>query len=271
MTQNITSLGRQEAALLARLASEGRSVFSTAEAASIWRGARPVGAVLHRLARNGWLARLQRGLYLLIPLEAGPERAWTESPLVIAQHLIRPAAVAYWSALSYWQLTEQLPRLTFVQSTRRKQALSVLGMPFQFVTVRPRRFFGLAPGRVSGREFKVTDREKTLLDCADRPGLGGGSLQLAEALRAGAAQIDWPRLDRYLERWGGGAVAKRLGYLAERLALPMPDRQQRLEYWRGLITRGVSLLEPGAGRSGPVVTAWQLRINVPALVPDRRA
>jgi predicted transcriptional regulator of viral defense system len=50
----------------------------------------------------GWLRRLERGVYLLIQLEAGPARAWTENGIIIAQYLVDPAVIAYWSAIHYW-------------------------------------------------------------------------------------------------------------------------------------------------------------------------
>jgi hypothetical protein len=30
-----------------------------------------------------------------------------------------------------------------------------------------------------------------------------------------------------------------------------------------MISKGISQLEPGSGKSGPIVTRWQLQINVP--------
>lgn len=74
----------------------------------------------------------------------GAERLWSESPLVIAPYLVQPSAVAYWSALDYWEMTEQLPRITFIQSPKRKRDLVILGMRFQFIYIKADRFFGLA-------------------------------------------------------------------------------------------------------------------------------
>ena len=61
--------------------------------------------------------------------------------------------------------------------------------------------------------------------------------------------------------WQGGTVTKRLGYLVDKLRIPIPEREPHLTDWQ----RMISLLEPGAGGSGPVVTRWGLRINVDAL------
>jgi len=259
------ALSTGESEFLSRLAAEGKTIFSTTEAQELWLGSTPVRTVLHRLEKKGWLQRVERGVYLLIPLEAGPERTWSESPLIIAPYLIQPAAVAYWSALHYWQMTEQIPRITFVQSTKRKRPLEIQGMRFQFVTVKGDRFFGILERMLNGKKFYVTDREKTLVDCADRPDLSGGILQLAQALETGYAEIEWLKLDAYLKRWEGGTVVKRLGYLVDRLRIPIPERESRLAEWQKMISQGISPLEPGAGRSGPVVTRWGLRINVDAL------
>ena len=255
-------MGEKESYFLARLAANGWTVFSTSEAAPYWQGATPLSLVLHRLEKKGWLKRLQQGVYLVVPLEAGPERAWSESPLVIAPYLIKPAAVAYWSALHYWQLTEQIPQVTIVQSTQRRRPVEMLGLRFHFVTVSERHFFGVTQRRLNGHLVSVTDREKTILDCADRPDLSGGILQLAQALPVAGAAIDWPRLDEYLERWGGGAVIKRLGYLVESLQVPIPLRQERLRQWQQRLSSGIADLEPGAGRRGSIVTRWRLRVNV---------
>lgn len=185
MSRNITELGPREAEFLSRLAGEGRTIFTVEQARRFWGNAAYTTNVLRRLESKGWLRRLERGKYLIIPLEAGPTRDWSESALVIAPYLIRPAAIAYWSALHYWNMTEQVPRTVFVQSTRRKHQRQkrVLGIPFRFVTVVESKFFGVVKRTLDGKPLYVTDREKTLLDAADRPDLSGGIGQLAQALR----------------------------------------------------------------------------------------
>jgi len=266
VTRTIRDLSSQEAEFLSRLAAEGQTIFSAEQAQAFWGHAGYSANVLSRLVRKGWLERLQRGVYMVIPLEAGPERAWSESGPVIAPHLIEPAAVAYWSAMHYWNMTEQVPRIVFVQSTRRKRPTVVLGMRFQFITVRPTHFFGVAKRSQDGKAVYVTDREKTLLDAADRPDLSGGIAQLASALRTAHFDMDWSRLDDYLARWGKGVVVKRLGYLVETLGLAVPDPEHRLARWQEMLSEGISPLEPSARGVGPVATRWRVRVNVDGLV-----
>jgi predicted transcriptional regulator of viral defense system len=146
-----------------------------------------------------------------------------------------------------------------------------LGVRFRFITLRPARFFGVVRRTLGGKDLYVTDREKTLLDAAARPDLSGGVAQLAQALQAAWADVDWVRLDDYVTRWGGGAPVKRLGYLVEALALPVPEREERLRRWQGMLSRGISSLEPGANAAGPVITRWRVRLNVDVLTQRRRA
>ena len=262
VTQNIRELSAQEAEFLSRLAAEGRTIFSTNEARSFWGNAAYTANVLNQLVRKRWIQRLERGVYMIIPLEAGPERAWSENALVIVPHLIRPAAVAYWSALHYWNMTEQVPRTVFVQCTRRKRAVEILGVRFRFVTIKPSRFFGVAQRTIDGKPIVVTDREKTVLDAAARPDLSGGSVHLAAALRTAHTEIDWMRLDHYLERWDDRVAVKRLGYLLEVLSLPIPDQTTRLTRWQTTVSSGISRLDPSLPAAGPIVTRWQLQVNV---------
>ncbi|MEA3350380.1 MAG: type IV toxin-antitoxin system AbiEi family antitoxin domain-containing protein [Chloroflexota bacterium] len=265
MTQNINSLGPKEANFLSTFSSQGKKIFTSKEARSFWGAASYTANVLDRLKTKGWLQRLEPGTYMIIPLEAGPERAWSESSLVIAPHLIQPATIAYWSALHYWHMTEQIPQTVFVQSTRRKhhREKEILGIPFRFVTVVDSKFFNVTKRTLHGKPIYVTDREKTIVDAADRPDLSGGIAQLAQALRTARNELSWEKLDGVLGRWPTKTPYKRIGYLVESMQLPLPEKKQRLSRWREAISAGISALEPGRKQDeGHIITRWGIRINI---------
>lgn len=260
------SLSHAESILLTTLAATGRSVFATADAYAIRGRGKATRDTLDRLVRKGWLERIAKGKYLIVPLEAGPERAWTESAHVIAGELVSPSMVSYWSALAYWNLTEQVPRVTCVQTTSRKEdrAPTVLGMRFRIVRVKPRKLFGGHRYSSRGGPAVITDREKTILDCLDRPDLCGGVEEVARALQAADGDLDWPCLTGYLDRFGSGAVAKRLGFLAENLKLAHPPMPGMLARWRELLTAGIGKLDPSSPRKPHrIVTRWRIAVNLP--------
>lgn len=265
MPENITGLSARDAEFLTTMASQNRTIFTTEEALKFWGTPQRTADVLSRLVQSGWLHRLERGVYLIVPLEAGIERHWSAQASVIAMYLIEPATIAYWSALHQWQLTEQIPNTTFVQSTSRKRPSEkeILGMRFQFINVTSQKFFGMTQRTVDGQPYTITDREKTLIDAADRPDLSGGVVQLAQAFQS-ARDLDWQRLTDYLLRWPVSSPTKRIGFLLESLALSVPEQNETLSRWQNSIAPGVISLEPGGPDNiGRIVTRWQVRINVP--------
>ena len=261
--QNITGLSRNEAAFLSLLAEKEQAIFRFSDALEFWQDAPATRSALSRLQQGSWLKRIERGLYMVVPLDAGPGRMWSENSLVIASYLLNRGAIAYWSALHYWNLTEQLPRTVFIQSPLRKskRELTVAGIRYQFMTIRPQRFFGLVKQPINGHILQLTDREKTLIDAADRPDLTGGIRQLVGTLQEHWRELDWQKVDDYLVQFDSGAVVKRLGYLVDVLALPIPDRNLRLQQWQEHLTAGIALLEPGSQQTGPTLRRWRVRDN----------
>lgn len=84
-----------------RLTVRGTSEY-WGSSAMAWKKMRP-------LERKRWIIRLERGKYLVVPLEAGEHRMWCEEPYLVASTLVHPAAIAYWTAIRHWGWTEQIP------------------------------------------------------------------------------------------------------------------------------------------------------------------
>ena len=258
-----STLGSQERLFLTSMASRDKRIFRFQDALQYWASERQTRKAMSRLLKKGWVKRLARGLYLLVPLEAGIDGQWSDDPLLIGTQLVAEGAIGYWTALHYWQMTEQIPRTIFVQTKiQRKPSLEkISGLQYQFVSVKPDRFFGIQKQTSKGMSFGATDREKTLIDACSRPDLCGGIMQIAQALQS-IDVLDWEKLYEYLERFDSGAVYKRLGYLVEHLAIPMPEKDKRMDAWQSKMTRGIAWLEPGGAQSGSINTRWRIRINI---------
>ena len=254
------SLSQQETNFLTHFSASGKPMITSEEAEAFLHSRVAAVNTLGRLARKGWLQRLENGLYLIIPLEAGPERKWSENTFLIASQLISPGAIAYWSALRFWNWTEQMPQVVFIQTPRRKKSIVIQDMLYRFITVNEKHYFGMVSRPLEGMTVFITDPEKTLIDAAARPDLCSGIVHLAEVLRTNEQTIDWRKLDQYLTQWGEGTVVKRLGFLVEVLGLHAPEAL--LPQWRNRLSQGISPLEPGAGQKGPVITRWKIRNNI---------
>lgn len=259
--QNITRspLGRTEAQFLARIGI--RPTFSIEDARRILghKESDPTRQFLERLQTKGWIRRIRRGSFAVIPLSSGESRTPQLHEFIVAMELVSPAAIAYWSALNYHGMTEQLPRTVFIATDHpvRRPPGEVLGVSYKIVSLRPEKFFGTVKDWIDEMPFTVTDREKTIIDGLDLPQYVGGVGEVAKALSTAWAQLDESKLRKYAVKIGNSAVAKRLGFLMETLGLG------DIESFRKAVTLapGFSPLDPALPRHGKYNRRWGLLIN----------
>jgi predicted transcriptional regulator of viral defense system len=261
MTRSITELGPREVEFLARLSSSGRMLFTMRDAAEFWGARKYAREKLTLLESKGWVDRLEQGSYMVVPLQAGLERLWSEDALAVGTFLAPDGAAAYRSATRHWNWTTQLPSpVTFMTPRRRfNNSPTVLGVPYRFVLVRPDRLFGVFRAFEGGLPVHVTERERTIVDMMDRPDLCGGIAEVVEALRTGWPECDPVRVVEYVQRHGGGTVPKRLGFLVEQIGIERPTGF--LPQLQTLMGAGMSDLERGGAKSGRYVRRWRLRVN----------
>ena len=95
-------LGRMEAQFLVKVAT--KPTFSMEETRRLFR--RDLSPqFLDRLERKGWIRRIKRGRFAVIPLSSGEAGIPQLHEFLIAMELVSPAAIAYWSALNHHGMT----------------------------------------------------------------------------------------------------------------------------------------------------------------------
>jgi len=218
--------------------------------------------LLRHLVAQGWLTRVQRGLYAAVPLEAERPEAWRVDPWTIAATALSPCYVGGWTALHHWDLTDQLFSTTLVITAkpvaRREREIGRARFELRH---RPASvLFGTRRVWREGLPVDVSDPERTLVDCLDDPSLGGGVRHVSEALahwHAGPRPSHQRLLD-YGDRFGNRTVFKRLGFLLEALGI---DAVELIDACRDRVSAGVSLLDPDRPGTGAITTRWNLRVN----------
>jgi predicted transcriptional regulator of viral defense system len=199
-----------------------------------------------------------------VPLEAESERQTTaEDPWLLAAALFAPCYIGGWSAAEHWGLTEQIFRSTFVATAAniRSRTVHHLGAAFTLSRVKPERFQSLDSVWRGSTRVLVSNRERTIVDGAIEPRWLGGFRHLADVFVAYTREpkADPAVLLRELRRFGNGAAAKRIGYLAERL---WPSATELIERAHALCRAGVVKLDPAIARRGLKSSRWGLWLNV---------
>ncbi len=223
-----------------------------------------VYGVLEGLKKKKRIKQIRGGLYLLAPAKSGIEAEWTEHIFTILPSLLKTSYyVGFWSALSYWGMTEQIPEVTYVVVTRQRRKLQFDGRVVQFITYPETRFFGYEKGTLGNTEFNISDREKTIVDSLAHPEYVGGISEAAKAIWMNRDEIKIAQLIDYSQRMNIKAVRMRLGYLLKILGFGE-------ESYNSLLPNGPTgapWLDPSSEkRQIKYSSRWGLRLNVPEKV-----
>ncbi len=241
--------------LLNKLAGKG-STFSFKEAQKISNlSPGSLKVLLSRMEKEGWVERIEKGKYLIIPLGAEKGR-YTINEFVIGYEIVKNAAIAYWSALNYHGFTEQIPNTVFIQTTSRKKEpkIEIFGVRYRIVRITEKKLFGLQKIWIDDAEVWITNPEKTVADCLDKPQYCGGIVEVAKALQ-NEDEIDLDKVIEYAIKMENSAILKRLGSLCDRLAIPVKIPQDYL-------AKGYPLLDPSIHRKGKANRKWKIIENV---------
>ena len=127
-----------------------------------------------------------------------------------------PRRIAYRSALFEHDLVVHPARSIQVATDRRVRTRTLSGRPLRTVIEPPE---ALDVGRVRWGASWLSDRDRAVLDAAQRPRLVDGLEVLVEAFAAATPALHTDVLTEYARRLGWAAALRRLGSLADALAL----------------------------------------------------
>lgn len=233
--------------------SEIQSIASNLSRGTLWK-------VLSELVKENRLIRLKREVYLYVP--EGYQENWTASNFWIGANLVQPYAISFWSALNHWGLTEQLPKRTYIQTTKSiaNNSKNILGSEYQFIRLNPKRFFGITQIWVANHQVNITDQEKTLTDCLAFPAYCGGISEAVKGLYNFYQTNQSKNIIDYAEKMGQ-SVLKRLGYLLEILEV---SSEEELNKIKSLITNpNPAVLEPLlSAENSQWNSKWKLNVNI---------
>lgn len=248
---------------LGRVLRESPTLLTSAEAAAAL-GVTPSVATrkLAAWARAGWLARVRRGAYVPVPIEAESSDIALDDAWVVATAMFSPCYIGGWSAAEHWGLTEQIFSSLCVMTTKRPRERKPLlrKARFELHTVPNTRFIGFKSVWRSGVRIQVSDPARTLIDMLADPALGGGIRHVAEMLATllhEQPKEEAAKLINYAAKLGVGAIYKRLGFLLQR---DHPDQTALVEDCRRNLSAGYAKLDP-ALPSDRLVTAWRVWVS----------
>jgi predicted transcriptional regulator of viral defense system len=212
--------------------------------------------------------RLKNGLYALSSSIPGV------SPLhefQVAMALAQPAAISHWSALNYHGMTEQIPQRVFVLTTAQSlprlrgtkaihagQGYTVGSTNYQFVKIKPEYFFGIEEVWINESKIKMTDIERTFLDCLMFPKYCGGFSEILYAFEQYTSKLNLEKIIRYALKLDTATI-KRLGWILEQQRIALA----KLTVLQKIPIKGYRLLDPTGPHKGKCNPYWMIQENLP--------
>ncbi len=208
-----------------------------------------INEIVENLVQKKLLSRIERGKYC---------RYNFRDENVIGCKLSEDCAIAYWSALNKHGLTEQFPNSIFIQTTKRKADKSVFGVSYKFIQISKSKISGIDKLGFGNHSYRMTDVEKTIIDCFDLPQYSGGYAELIRAFNQ--ANLNSDKMMVYCKAINNIAITKRMGYLAE--LLNKKGMKSFINFALKEVNEKYNLFDPFGIEEGEFVNKWRLRLNI---------
>src|SRR3989344_3790989 len=177
------SLSKQENSIISELAIKKISIIDIQEAAKTFKISKKKSwDTFYRLEKKGWLERIEKGKYMVIPFQA--KEGWLEHTFILASNLIKRYYISYRTALAHYGLTEQIPIYVYIATTERKGKLEykLQNYIFRFIRINKNKFFGFKKELINNKEIFIAEKEKAIIDCLDKERYSGTIIETAKAL-----------------------------------------------------------------------------------------
>ena len=165
-----------------------------------------VSSLLYKYSRRNSIVRIRRNVYLPTnPVDGFVD----ENKYEIGCNSVPGSYLSYHSAMEFYGLQNQVWNRIYLSSAKRFRPFEFEFVEYMYAPDRHRKGIVRPAEHVSVR---VTDMERTILDCIDRPDLAGGLEELVYNLEL-IGTVDEDRLLRYLPLYGKSVIYQKTGFI----------------------------------------------------------
>jgi predicted transcriptional regulator of viral defense system len=259
--------------MIRKLFEEGKHIFTIQDArkAASYCGIADnyVVEALHYLSNTGWITRPKRGLYIISSSFPGMTPI---HEFEIAMALVQPSAISHWSALHFHGMTEQIPQRVYVTTVQtipvsrsakrqtkshRSFSREINGILYDFIKIKPERFFGFKNYWIGEAKVAITDPERTLIDGLIFPKYFGDWAEVFSAFESRISSLNLDKIIDYSLRLDV-VIVKRLGWIMEKVGV----EDVILQKLESVPIKGYRVLIPGGPQKGTCNKRWMIQENL---------
>ena len=213
---------------------------------------------------------VKRGLYYVVPDESSPENFCPDAILVTSR-LSKDAVVAFHSALELMGYGHSIFHRFFYYTALRKRVVLFKGEEFISVKVQEMlkqeqlEMTGVEEMRYHNTVVRSTNRERTFLDCLDRPEYGGGIEEVYRCVEK-YPYLDFEEIMNYLEALGKKMLYAKAGFFLKQHREQFYVEESLLQKLRKRIPNSVIYFD-SQRKKGKLIKEWNLVI--PDIIRER--
>ena len=259
----LKTLGPKAAYLVAALYDQNKPIFHLKEVQKILNLSKASSSsFIRKLVNRGVATRLKPGLFILVPYELGSGYEYAGEPLIVAREIMdgKSYYISHGTAMEIYGMTTQSQLVIYITTLDSHRPINVLGTEYRFIRSQKKLFFGLDDYWITKQQkVRVSNLERTIIDCLKHPQYSGGLTEIAKGLWMRQHDISVARLVEYAINVHVGAVMRRLGFLLELYNI---GTSKDLELLQGHLTETYMLLDPLLPSEGKFLSKWKLKLNI---------
>jgi len=171
------------------------------------------------LREKGYFQKIKKGVYAVVPPNLVGED-FNPDKFLVAGKVKDDYYISHHSALELHGMAQSTYNRVWVTTKNPAKHFDYKSISYRFITTK--YYFGITEVNRQGTKIKVSDREKTFLDCTRKIKYVGGLEELMKSLN-NFPSLNWEKLLNYLGRFGENKLFQKTGFILDNLEFKVPE------------------------------------------------
>jgi len=195
------------------------------------------------------IQKIKHNLYIVCDLE---NQKPLSNPYQIASKITKDSFISYQSALEYYAKNPSTSRTICVSSQRKFETLRFKGYSYKYFSNNCE--FGIS--NIKG--IRITDKEKTMIDCVNKPELAGGDAILVHNLEL-IGKLNGRKILKYLPNYDSKKLYAKVGFMLEWLNYVFRVERDVIEYCQSRRARAKYYFNEET-KNNVLIEKWSVRV-----------
>lgn len=181
-------------------------VFNVNDVNELTKNVDTTKSLIRNLLLKGYIKRVKHNLYVICDVIS---KNTIPDQYMIASRIKDDAYVSYHSALEYYGVKNQVFYEVYVSTSKRFTNFEFEGISYKYVNSVHN--FGI---NQVNNAIRITDKERTFIDCINRSDLAGGNEELIMCLEL-LGKLDGEKVLEYLKKYNSNKLYIKVGFFLE--------------------------------------------------------